>query len=346
MKRVTIKDISQAVGYSTTTVTKALNGKPKLSEDVRTLVIETAKGLGYTPNKTARALARNAICLGAIVPQEPEEFHKYLRMGLEKGISDLSDLNVKGICLAVKDLSSIEDMKANIVKLCDAAVNGIILSPGFNSNEYKAMIDDITDKKIPVIYLVNEVLGTRNLGCVRMNGYVAGRMAAEFLHFCLGNDKTAAILTCNKEILTQKECIDGFTDEAKLNHLKVKGIYETQDDKKIAYYLTEKLIKETPDLGGIYVSSYNSVAVCQCIEDYGKKDEVFVIGQDLFPALTEKLMNSSLKATLFQDPFEQGRRAVELLYNHLTNENYDPGALLITPQIVFKSNLDSYKNKY
>ena len=39
-KRVTIKDLSKKLGVSTTTVTKALNGKPKVSDEVRQSVIE------------------------------------------------------------------------------------------------------------------------------------------------------------------------------------------------------------------------------------------------------------------------------------------------------------------
>ena len=41
-RRVTIKDISQRVGVSATTVTKALNGKEKISEEMRRRILQTA----------------------------------------------------------------------------------------------------------------------------------------------------------------------------------------------------------------------------------------------------------------------------------------------------------------
>ena len=237
-------------------------------------------------------------------------------------------------------------MKLALKKLFIERVDGIILSPGFNFVEYKDLVERIVANGIPVLYLVNDMNGINSIGCVRMDGKVAGRMAAQFLRFCLGRQKSVAVLACNKEILVQKECIDGFVEESSRNDLVVKGIFETQDDKKIAYYLTEKIIKEIPDLEGIYVSSYNSVAVCSCLEDYGKQDTVTVIGQDLFLELVYKLEVGSLKATLFQDPFEQGRRAVEIMYSHLTGEVQEKEEFLLTPQLVFTSNLDSYKIKY
>lgn len=344
-KRITIIDISKKLGVSTTTVTKALNGKPKVSEEVRKLIIKTADEMGYLPNKTAKALSRNELRIGIIFPNEPVEFYSSIKKGLEKGIKDLMDFKVTGIFQTVSVLNSVDEMKKALTELHKRKVDGIILSPGFDFTEYKDLVERIVADGIPVLYLVNDMFNVKGIGCVRMDGKVAGRMAAQFLSFCLGKQKNVAVLACNKEILIQKECIDGFIDEARKNELNIKGIYETQDDKKIAYYLTEKIIKEIPDLKGIYVSSFNSVAVCNCLEDYGKDNDIHVIGQDIYPELVMKLEKGSLKATLFQDPVEQGRKAVEQMYSHLTDGEMKNRDYLLTPQIVFTSNLESYRMK-
>lgn len=342
---MTIKDISKRLGVSTTTVTKALNGKPKVSEDVRALIIETAAQMGYMPNKTAKALSKGNTKIGIIFPQEPTEFYSLIKNGLLKGINDLLDFKVSGIFKPVGALNAVELVKKALLELVNENVDGIILSPGFNTNEYKELVGMVISKGIPVLYLVNDMYNLEGIGCVRMDGKIAGMMAAQFLGFCLGKRKNVALMACNKGILVQKECINGFIKGADKEELIIKGIFETQDDKKIAYYLTEKIIKDIPDLKGIYVSSYNSVAVCSCLEDYGLENEIAVIGQDLYPELIEKLEKGSLKATLFQDPFEQGRKAVEIMYSHLFDNKQEEGDYLFTPQLVFTSNLDSYKKK-
>lgn len=346
LRRITIKDISKKVGVSTTTVTKALNGKAKVSEEMRNFIIETAQELGYKPNKSARALARKDINIGIIVPEEPVEFLSYLKNGLEKGINDLLDFNVRGIFSPVKDLHSAEETKKALNDLLLKNVDGIIICPVFEYKEYAELAGFILKKGIPFVYLVNDIPGVEGIGCVRLNGNVAGKMAAQFLSLCVPEEKSIVVLTSNKEVLIHKECINGFIEESNQKCLRLKGIYETQDDKQIAYYLTEKVIKEIPNIGGIYVSSYNSVAVCKCLEDYGKENEIVVIGQDLYPELVEKLEKGSLKATLYQDPYEQGRSSVKKLYTYLTENKRNVEDLLVTPQLIMTSNLECYRNKY
>jgi LacI family transcriptional regulator len=340
--RATIKDISRKMGVSTTTVTKALNGKPKVSEGVRRQILEAAEEMGYMPNRSAKALSRSTLSIGIVYPRHPVEFYSDIQKGLEKGIADLLDFRVKGEFRAVDGLNSVSQMRDALTELMDSGIDGIIFSPGFDHQEYRDLMDRIAGKGIPILYLVNDVPGRESMGCVRMNGIVAGRMAAQFLRFCIGRDRSVVVLSCNKEILTQKECISGFLEEAKGKDLCIKGVYETQDDKNVAYYLTEKIVKDLPDVKGIYVSSYNSVAVCKCLEDMGRSDDVFVVGQDLFPELVEKLDGGSLKATLFQDPYRQGRIAVEMMYDRLTGAGSRIGDNLITPRLVMTSNMGSY----
>jgi len=53
---VTIKELSKACGLSVSTVSKALNGYPDISEETRNQVRQTAQELGYHPNALARGL--------------------------------------------------------------------------------------------------------------------------------------------------------------------------------------------------------------------------------------------------------------------------------------------------
>lgn len=60
MKRnITIKDIAQDVGVSTSTVSCVINDKKNISNDVKQKVLETINRLGYRPNLAARNLVKN-----------------------------------------------------------------------------------------------------------------------------------------------------------------------------------------------------------------------------------------------------------------------------------------------
>jgi LacI family transcriptional regulator len=55
---VDLRAVARSSGVSAATVSRALNGKPEVSEATRAHVIETARRLGYQPNQQARTLVR------------------------------------------------------------------------------------------------------------------------------------------------------------------------------------------------------------------------------------------------------------------------------------------------
>lgn len=68
---VNLKQLSETLGLSQTTVSRALNGYPDVSEATRQRVVEMARKLGYKPNAMARRLATGkADAVGLVYPLE------------------------------------------------------------------------------------------------------------------------------------------------------------------------------------------------------------------------------------------------------------------------------------
>lgn len=64
-----LKELSAKLGLSQTTVSRALNGFPEVSEDTRARVQEAARRHNYRPNNRARALATGrAMAIGHVIP--------------------------------------------------------------------------------------------------------------------------------------------------------------------------------------------------------------------------------------------------------------------------------------
>ncbi|WP_298499532.1 LacI family DNA-binding transcriptional regulator [uncultured Maritimibacter sp.] len=67
--RMTLKELAQALGLSPTTVSRALNGFPEVSEETRKKVRAAAEAYGYRPNMRARSLATGrAMAIGHVIP--------------------------------------------------------------------------------------------------------------------------------------------------------------------------------------------------------------------------------------------------------------------------------------
>src|SRR5690625_4702347 len=69
-RNVTLKDIGEKLGVSSVTVSKALNDKDGVSEELRKKIKDVAKGMGYRTNLAARSM-RDGLSynIGVIIPE-------------------------------------------------------------------------------------------------------------------------------------------------------------------------------------------------------------------------------------------------------------------------------------
>ena len=347
-KRVTIKELSKIMNVSPTTITNALTGKPKVSEKKRAEIIEKARELGYRPNISARTLVKNGINIAVVISEEPAEFLYYLRKGLEAGVAAYANYKLNCRFITFHDNTAVEQIADILKEISRMDIDGLIFGPGFGySGYYDIMRFLIHEKKLPVVFF-NQVMGDlTGIACIKSNAKVIGQIAAQMLEMCLPEKSEVAVITTSREFALHREALKGFSDEIEQHgNLVVKGVYENQDSKALSYALTEKIISDFPDIKGIYVTSYNSVAVCRCIEKYGKKGAITVIGQDLYPELAAYIENGGLQATIHQNPIVQGEMAVRILFDYITGDKETAGDVFVAPRLVLRSNMECFTDEY
>jgi len=80
---VTIKDIAKSLGVSYSTVSRALNNKPGVSNKTRERIIKQAKKMGYQPNDMARGLVKKqSKTIGVIIPDIANSFFGEVTQGI------------------------------------------------------------------------------------------------------------------------------------------------------------------------------------------------------------------------------------------------------------------------
>jgi LacI family transcriptional regulator len=88
---MTIREIAKKLGLSITTVSRALDGYPDVSQKTRTLVEKTTKEMGYTPNQAARMLRRKrSDTIGYIIPSSRPRFMDPFYSEFVAGLGDAS----------------------------------------------------------------------------------------------------------------------------------------------------------------------------------------------------------------------------------------------------------------
>jgi LacI family transcriptional regulator len=102
------------------------------------------------------------------------------------------------------------------------------------------------------------------------------------------------------------------------------------------------VLAEHPHLKGIYVSTVNSLPVLRAAEEAGRLSSLTVVTTDLFPELVEWIRAGKVAATVYQRPVNQGRLALQSLYQFLLHGTRPASRLRVVPHLVMRSNLDLF----
>jgi LacI family transcriptional regulator len=340
MKRVTVKDLAKELDVSLGTINKALNNKPGLSDETRKRILKAADNLGYKVNRVAQSLARSTIRVGIIIPDVWLEYYTYLKEGINQELDRLSDFNIQGKYYTV---SSLHSGKESITALNDCVRDGmdaVILCPLYHA-DYSSSLNDLYQKKIPVVVLGSDIREANKLCSVRVDAYKAGRLAAEFMGWISAKEKPIAVFIGNKDFSDHKDKVDGFLDESKKQPYGMVSIFETHDDPEIAHFMTNKLVRETSDLGGIYIATGNSISVCKYLSENNIKN-VRIIVTDVFKEMIGYVKQNIIQGMIFQDQIAQGGVAVRVIYDKLVRNIVEKETIFIQPQIVLRNNFEGY----
>ena len=148
-EKATLKQIAKELGVSVSTVSKALNNSPEISEATKVKIQEFAKLKNYKPNVTALNLKnRQTKTIGVILPNLLNSFFAKVFTGIEKVAEE------KGyhIITCISNESLEKEMHA-MELLSNGTVDGFILSIAEESqkeNYFEHFIDSINDG-IPIV---------------------------------------------------------------------------------------------------------------------------------------------------------------------------------------------------
>lgn len=91
MPAVNLKELSQMLGLSQTTISRALNGYPEVNKETRERVLQAARETGYRPNRAAQRLATGkAGSIGLIMPISPDHSSDMHFAEFQSGLAEAS----------------------------------------------------------------------------------------------------------------------------------------------------------------------------------------------------------------------------------------------------------------
>jgi len=305
-KRVTIYDIAEIVGTSRTSVHKALKGKAGISEETRKQILGVAEKYGYKINLFAKSLSQQPRKIGVVFEQYNSPYLESMLNGIKDEFWQIFDYKIQPVWGKLDPETREERVFGDIESMIENEdVDGLILCP--NMLDYETAARKLKAHNIPLITVANDIAqsGLRLCG-VSNNAYVVGRVSAELLDMVCGGGEYA-VITSYLDASSQKRAVKGFGDtlSASGSNAKIR-VYEMKNDNSISYEITGGIIKDMPEVRGIFVSSSPCTGVCRRICDEGLKDKITLIGVDIYDEIIEHIESGVLKCALFQNPYWQG----------------------------------------
>lgn len=310
-KAATIKDIAKAIGVSVSTVSRALQDKPEISEETKILVRETAAKMKYRPNSMAVALkTQKSYSIGVVVPQIVSFFYASVVQGIEQVANEL------GYQVFVS--SSNEDMIKeiqNVHGFLDHRVDGMIVSLSKATDEF-SHIHQIGEHNVPLV-LFDRTSKEINVPKVVANDADAAYMAVS--HLIERGAKRVALITGPEHMLVGRNRFRGYraalTNQGLPidNRLIVRCNLSVEDAREATLKLLE--LKNPPDAIFGIVDEV-AIGALYAIKEKGLKvpEDVSVVG--FSNSRRSNYMEPTL-STLDQNPMKIGTLAAKLLFDQI-----------------------------
>jgi LacI family transcriptional regulator len=146
---VTLRDIAHEVGYSVTTVSRALAGYDDVAESTRQLIRKTAAEMGYHPNVTARRLQKQRTdTIGFIIPTFGPRFSDPYFSELLAGIGNAAAEQDYDVLVSTCSPDTPEEMQAYERFVQGRRVDGTLV---VRTREHDARIAYLLEQQFPFV---------------------------------------------------------------------------------------------------------------------------------------------------------------------------------------------------
>jgi LacI family transcriptional regulator, galactose operon repressor len=338
---VGIKDIARALGISTGTVDRALHGKPDVSPTTRARVLSMADSLGYRPNLAARYLkSRRQLRVSVHLPGQIALFWDSLREGIREAAAPFAP----ALHVDFETYPRLGDGDIPLfARALDDSVSGLIIAPG-NPAALAPYLRRAAERHIPVVCVVTDAPESERLTSVSADPFTVGAVAGELLARFLPGGGDVAFFTGWLATQDHADKLRGFESSLRSADAspRLGPVVEAHDDENEGYHRAVAVLRAHAELRGIYVSTVNSLPVLRAAEQEGRLHRLTVVTTDLFPELVEWIRAGKVAATVYQRPVNQGRLALQALYQFLLNGTRPAERLRVVPHIVMRSNLDLF----
>lgn len=328
-RRATLADIAEAAGVSLMTVSRAINNKPGVSDDLRRTILALAEEMGYRPNQIARGLATSLTAsIGLVVPDNTNPFFAQIARGVE----DAAYENGYNIFLMNSNEEPPRE-RAALDSLWEKDIDGVILC----SSRLPAQELELQVQRFPAMVLLNRdsIAPQSNLIMVNVNDLRGAELGIR--HFLAIGRKRIAYIAGPVTSTSSRRRLEGYQSNIKAAGLPLDAqlIEAASPNTEGGRAAAEALLARRPDLDAIFAfNDLVAVGAVQVCQEYGRRvpQDVAVIGVDDIPLAT--IFRPQL-TTLHVNLAQIGHLAMRTLLD-IINGDGSPASIQVEPELIVR----------
>ncbi|WP_419212756.1 LacI family DNA-binding transcriptional regulator [Maribacter sp. X9] len=314
--KMTLKNISDELGVSISTVSKALKNSDEIGKDTKDRIQAFAKFYNYRPNNIALSLKnKRTKNIGVIIPDIVHHFFTTVFRGIEK----YANKRGYNVIVCISD-ESFDKEVVNMEMLANGSIDGFILSLSAETqlkNDFHHL-KELSSQEIPFV-LFDRVTDEIDCDKVVINDKAIAYEATE--HFIRAGAKKIALVTTETYFNVSESRRQGFLEALKSNQIEIDLNliltlpYNTENQSAILKFFENHEVDA--------VLCVNEIFAIQCMNviqnlSLDVPNDISIIG--FTDGNLSRFSNPRL-TTVAQHGDEMGKKAAKLLIDRIENKN-------------------------
>ena len=296
MGRPTIRDLAEAADVSSATVNRILAGHEGVRQTTRERVRAAAERIGFYglgAIQSRIAAVRPRFRFGILLLQPHRPFYRMVADALRAAATAFVDADIELRIEHLEDLSpqSTADRALAMAQDCQAisitsAVHPIVTGA----------VEAIQGRGVPVFALISQLAATGQVNYVGLDSWKVGRTAAWTCEQICKTPGKLGILMGNHRYRCQEMNESGFRSYFR-EHAPDFVLLEplsTFESSAVAQEMTEGLLRDHPDLAGLYVAGGGISGAIEALRNSDRRGKLVVVGYELMDNTRAALLDGTM----------------------------------------------------
>jgi LacI family transcriptional regulator len=335
---MTVKEIALLASISAGTVDRVLHNRGRVSAATKDRIEAIIKEHQFSPNPIARQLKRNkAYCFYVLIPRRDQDsgYWGQVLEGISETAKEICCLGVE-IEILEFDRYNFDTFRKNAEIVLKRKPDGVIFAP-ILPDKTKPFLIELTEKHIPYVFFDTDIPNLEPLCAIGQDFFKGGYLAGKLMRLSIKDiTKPVAVWSLHGVGYHVLHRRDGFLKYAQEHDLTV--IVKECSDIDLPKKEIVTFLNENPGLAGIFITNSMTHKIAKVVAKRNNKD-IVIIGYDLIPENSRLLQAGLIDAIIAQRPEEQGRRALQSLYQHFVLRRDVPSRVEMPLDVFFKENL-------